>query len=211
MFKFVCIEQCNDPVLNMRLLLFFLFYFATTFVWPSWRVWRQTGHNPVVLPKDDSAYGFVGQIFRLLIALISAFAAARAFWPEGLAMALPPFAFFDTPAWQRAGWGLLVASWLIIVIAQHGMRQSWRVGIDHARPAGLVQNGLFGLSRNPIFLGMLLTLAGLFFAFPQALTLLIWAVGWVVLSVQIRLEEEFLEKQYGDDYRAYRQRVRRWI
>jgi protein-S-isoprenylcysteine O-methyltransferase Ste14 len=39
---------------------------------------------------------------------------------------------------------------------------SWRIGIDQSHRTNLVQSGVFSLSRNPIFLGMMLTLFGLF-------------------------------------------------
>jgi protein-S-isoprenylcysteine O-methyltransferase Ste14 len=72
------------------------------------------------------------------------------------------------------------------------MGKSWRIGIDEERPATLVRQGVFGLSRNPIFLGMMVTLLGLFLSIPNAVTLLVLALGVVLIQIQVRLEEEFL-------------------
>mgnify|MGYP001490612632 CR=1 FL=1 len=66
--------------------------------------------------------------------------------------------------------------------------------------------GVFRLSRNPIFLGMRLTLLGLFLVIPNAVTLAVLVLGNVLVQVQVRLEEAF-----GEVYARYREQVRRWI
>lgn len=194
----------------MFLFSFLVVYFLTTFVLPSWFVWKNTGINPVVLPKDDSVYGFVGGVFKWLIALVFTCIGSKAFAPEKVAHFLPPLGWLDHPFAHTAGWSLLIGSWLLIVAAQRTMRQSWRIGIDEKEPTELVQTGLFARSRNPIFLGMVLTMAGLFLVLPNTVTLLVAVVSWVVISVQIRLEEDFLAKQHGLAYRDYCQKVGRW-
>jgi protein-S-isoprenylcysteine O-methyltransferase Ste14 len=75
----------------------------------------------------------------------------------------------------------------------------------------LVISGLFTISRNPIFFGMILSLCGLFLATPNTLTALFLILGYVLIQVQIRLEEEFLTKEHGQKYSDYKQKVRRLI
>ena len=58
---------------------------------------------------------------------------------------------------------------------------------------------------------MILSLVGLFLATPNALTGLFLILGYMLIQIQIRLEEEFLTKQYGQKYIAYKQKVRRLI
>ena len=106
---------------------------------------------------------------------------------------------------------LLLLSLVWTVIAQGQMGESWRIGIDQSHRTNLVQSGVFSLSRNPIFLGMMLTLFGLFLVIPNALTLLTLGLGVVLIQIQVRLEEEFLARTHGDEYILYRIRVRRWI
>lgn len=91
------------------------------------------------------------------------------------------------------------------------MGESWRIGIDEERRAPLVRKGVFGLSRNPIFLGMISTLLGLFLVIPTAVTLLVLGLGVVLIQIQVRLEEEFLSGAHGRDYEEYRSDVRRWL
>lgn len=96
-------------------------------------------------------------------------------------------------------------------MAQAQMGESWRIGIDHEHQTALVRTGVFGLSRNPIFLGMTITLVGLFLAIPNALTALTFLTGVVLIHIQVRLEEEFLAQNHGQEYCQYKQQVRRWL
>jgi protein-S-isoprenylcysteine O-methyltransferase Ste14 len=52
---------------------------------------------------------------------------------------------------------------------------------------------------------------GLFLVLPNALSILVLSEGWLVLQIQIRLEEEHLVKVHGDEYEKYLHQVRRWI
>lgn len=91
------------------------------------------------------------------------------------------------------------------------MRESWRIGIDEENKTELVTNGFFAISRNPIFLGRMIANIGLFLVLPNAFTLLIIALSTVSINTQIRLEEEFLEQEFGEQYQEYKTKVRRWI
>lgn len=192
------------------LLLFVLVYFLITFVLPTWRVWRQTGVNPFVVPNDDSAHGFIGKIFRLITVLVLAAVAVNAFVP-GWNRLLLPLWYLETESLRLTGWLLLHASLAWIVLAQFQMKKSWRIGIDEKNRTELVTTGLFRYSRNPIFLGMIVTMAGLFLVLPNALTLLACVLTWVVLQIQVRLEEEFLKKMHGKPYFEYLNQTRRWL
>jgi protein-S-isoprenylcysteine O-methyltransferase Ste14 len=74
-----------------------------------------------------------------------------------------------------------------------------------------VRTGVFGISRNPIFLGMRANLLGLWLAFPNAMTLSALLLGEVLMQIQVRLEEQHLAREFGETYAAYRASVRRWI
>ncbi len=91
------------------------------------------------------------------------------------------------------------------------MRNSWRIGIDTETETELITSGLFQYSRNPIFFGMIISLLGLFLTTPNALTCLFLILGYVLIQIQIRLEEEFLTHQHGQKYLEYKQKVRRII
>ena len=85
--------------------------------------------------------------------------------------------------------------------------------IDPYEPATkLVTSGPFRLSRNPLYLSLTLLYCGvaLFFALPAAIVALPAALAILHFGV-IRREERYLESKFGDPYREYRKRVRRWI
>jgi protein-S-isoprenylcysteine O-methyltransferase Ste14 len=98
----------------------------------------------------------------------------------------------------------------VILAAQVAMGASWRIGLDQER-TGLVTSGLFGWSRNPTFLGMVAVVAGAFLVVPTAVTGIVLAAAWVAFSVQIRMEEEHLQRMHGPTYDAYCATVPRWI
>jgi protein-S-isoprenylcysteine O-methyltransferase Ste14 len=188
------------------LFAFFMVFFAIALVLPTVRVWRQTGLNPVVLPQSDDVAGFVGTYFKLLIIFLGAYLSLGAL---NVVRPIGPISLPEhTPI---VGWCLLTASIFWVVIAQFQMGISWRVGIDAETRTALIVHGLFQFSRNPIFLGMMIQLVGLFLAQPDAITFAILLTGYVLISIQIRGEEQHLMDMHGMKYREYCAKVRRWI
>ena len=76
----------------------------------------------------------------------------------------------------------------------------------------IVESGPYRFTRNPIYLGMMLGLVGLALAFDD-----LWLLAMLVpFALVIRFgvvarEEAYLERKFGDVYRRYRARVRRWL
>jgi protein-S-isoprenylcysteine O-methyltransferase Ste14 len=190
--------------------LYLLAYLGAAFFWRSFVVWKKTRVNPIVFKGTDDAHDFIGRIFKLLFALIVVVVPVYSFWPS-VYVYLMPIDWLERSWLRWTGVMLLLLSLVWTVLAQAQMGDSWRIGIDQKHPTNLVQSGVFRLSRNPIFLGMMLTLFGLFLVIPNALTLLTLALGVVLIQIQVRLEEEFLAKTHGNKYAEYRMRVRRWI
>jgi protein-S-isoprenylcysteine O-methyltransferase Ste14 len=76
----------------------------------------------------------------------------------------------------------------------------------------LVTTGIHGFSRNPIYVGMFLLYAGIGMAArsPWVLVLALPLVVILRYGVVAR-EEAYLERRFGDAYRDYKTRVRRWL
>jgi len=76
----------------------------------------------------------------------------------------------------------------------------------------LVVDGIYRRTRNPLYLGMTLVYLGLGVAAGS-----LWAIGlvapllWVINVGVVKREERYLERKFGDAYRDYKARVRRWI
>lgn len=197
-------------LLRIILPIYFIIYFGVAFILKSLVVAKQIGKNPLVLPKDDSAYGLIGLYFKLKLIAMFVYVIVYALFPTWLDKFLP-LAQLDIQAVKYVGLVILFISLAWTVIAQGHMKNSWRIGIDTDTKTELVTNGLFAISRNPIFFGMILSLVGLFLTTPNALTALFLILGYVLIQIQIRLEEEFLTKEHGQEYLSYKQKVRRLI
>lgn len=114
------------------------------------------------------------------------------------------------PIFAWAGIALIGTGGGLILAAQRAMGTSWRIGMPEERTA-LRTDGLFGVSRNPTFLGMLMLLVGAFLVAPTALAAAVLAAAFVAFSVQVRMEEAHLERLHGEPYRTYRATVPRWL
>jgi len=121
--------------------------------------------------------------------------------------------------WQQGvprieGWALPLLAW--------GYLQYKLVGTYRTREGGggpgisrpperIVSRGIYRWTRNPMYLGHLLFLLGL------ALALASWAGAAVFVAHaawfdrRVREDEERLAALFGEPYREYRRRVKRWI
>jgi len=196
----------------LRILLptYFIVYFGIAFVAKSIIVAKRIGKNPLVLPGDDSAYGLIGLYFKLTIIFMLVYVLLFAF-VSALYDNFLPVKQLDNLTIKWVGLGLLGFALIWTIIAQRHMKNSWRIGIDTETKTELITTGLFGFSRNPIFFGMIVSLVGLFLTTPNALTGLFLILGYVLIQIQIRLEEEFLTAEHGQNYLVYKQKVRRLI
>ena len=80
------------------------------------------------------------------------------------------------------------------------------------RASTLVQTGIFGITRNPMYLGMLIVLAGWAVWLGSAAALLGLPLSVLLLNgLQIGPEERILRERFGQDYVDYTARVRRWL
>jgi protein-S-isoprenylcysteine O-methyltransferase Ste14 len=197
-------------LLRYFLPLYLVVYFVTAFLWRSFVVWKKTGVNPVVFKGSDSAHDFIGRVFKVLFAVIVVVVVIYAFVPGGYEYLLP-FHWFEVRWLRLTGIVLLLISLAWTILAQAQMGNSWRIGIDDEHKTELIQSGVFSLSRNPIFVGMTLTLLGLFLVIPNVGTLVTLLVGVILIGIQVRLEEEYLIRVHGDTYLQYHRNVRRWI
>jgi protein-S-isoprenylcysteine O-methyltransferase Ste14 len=102
-----------------------------------------------------------------------------------------------------------------LAFAAAGIRDFLRAGtpVPTNEPTrALVTSGSHGRSRNPIYLGMFLVYAGIGAAAGSPWILILA----LPLAIAIRYgvvarEEAYLERRFGDAYRDYKARVRRWL
>lgn len=202
----------RESLMSLRYFLpiYLLAYFTVAFFWRSYVVWKKTGINPVVFKGTDNAHDFIGRLFKLLLAAVMTVVFVYAVIPSAYQY-LMPIQWMERVWIKATGMTLLGASFLWTVLAQMEMGTSWRIGIDSEHRTKLVQTGVFRASRNPIYIGLMATLLGLFAVIPNAIAFMVLLLGVVLINIQVRLEEEYLKTTHGDEYAAYAQRVRRWI
>src|SRR5262245_57408937 len=103
--------------------------------------------------------------------------------------------------------GFLLRVWATVHFYAHGMRV---ISLEPQRT--LITSGPYRFSRNPLYLGgnvLIFFGAGLFWGSPSALVLT--AAHLPLMDLFIRREERQLERDFGDEWRTYQRRVRRWI
>lgn len=194
--------------LDVYLLLYLVFYLIFAFAWPSIRTWKSTGINPVVFGASDNAHDYIGKMMKLIVLLLILSCLS---YPLGFSEWLSPFDYLHREWLDISGLVLIHLSLVWIAIAQSQMGKNWRIGIDQKHKTDLETDGLFQLSRNPIFLGMICSVTGLFFIQPNAVTFFVWLSSVMLIQIQIRLEEEYLTDTHGAIYLDYKRRVRRFL
>jgi len=135
----------------------------------------------------------------------------------GLALAffldwLWPIALLPAAIQVAVGFPLIGLGFLIVALA---FRRFRAVGthIEPYKPTtAIVTDGLYGVSRNPIYVAMTGIALGIAIAADNAWVVLMLVPTLVVMRIGvIAREERYLEGKFGDDYRRYKASVRRWI
>jgi len=191
--------------------LFFVLYLVLVGPWSIFSFRRRYGIDPLALGAPDPVMDFEEAYRNALFAVVLLMTGANAVRPEIQAY-LGPFPFLDRPALKLTGMLVLVLSLVLIRVSQLQLGSSWRFGIDRMHPPDeLIRHGVFARSRNPIYLGLILTGVGLFLAMPNAISLAVPNLAFVLLQSRVRIEELFMEEVFGDQYRAYRRETPRWL
>ena len=130
-----------------------------------------------------------------------------------LAAALGRFFPLGTSSWphlERLGDGLSVLGALFILTA-FGRFSRAGTSVEVGRSAAaLVTDGPYALSRNPIYLGLMLVAVGRMIGNLWVFLLLVPTL-FALQRMVIEKEEAHLESRFGEEYRRYKASVRRWL
>lgn len=142
----------------------------------------------------------------LVVAIIAGLMALTAWL-----MPMGPWHFTDATGLTL---GLFIAGVLIALAGVIGFRRA-RTTVNPMQPETsrvLVQTGIYRFTRNPMYLGFLLMLAG-YGVWLANLPALVWLIGYVLYLTQFQIipEERWLTQKFGDEFLRYRQHVRRWF
>ena len=115
---------------------------------------------------------------------------------------------------RELSWLIFAFGSLIGIIAVYAFRKA-QTTVDPGAPdkaSKLVIEGIYKISRNPMYLGMFFILLAFIIRIGNlyALPVLIIYV-WYITNYQIKPEEVALKNLFGEDYTTYLKNVRRWI
>jgi protein-S-isoprenylcysteine O-methyltransferase Ste14 len=107
---------------------------------------------------------------------------------------------------------LIIVGLSFIVLARREFAQ-YRQSMEPGHPISkIVQTGVFSISRNPLYLGIVIALSGIALVL-NALWILVLLIAAMILChfVLIAPEERYLKNKFGQEYLAYAASVRRWL
>ena len=107
---------------------------------------------------------------------------------------------------------VLLPSGCLALGAYKGMHQK-DTPFDPAKPTvAICCEGVFRISRNPMYLALVLLLTGIGFAMASPYLLMLSPLLLLVLDrMAVRPEEAYLTRKFGDAYLDYKRKVRRWL
>lgn len=118
----------------------------------------------------------------------------------------------SAPLRLSLGWALVIAGLSLMAWAGFTFARA-RTSVMPIRPARvLVRAGPYRWSRNPMYLGLTIAYVGGTLLMNSAWPMLLLPAVLISVSVLvIRREERYLHGAFGDEYREYTSRVRRWL
>jgi len=124
-----------------------------------------------------------------------------------------PFFLSFGGAWSDSAAGVLIGGGIIFMVLAVVEMRKWKTTvIPHLEAGHLVTSGIFKRSRNPIYLGDALVLAGFILRFDAPLALpLVPLFVWLIERRFVLPEEDRLRRKFRQAFHHYTQKTRRWI
>jgi protein-S-isoprenylcysteine O-methyltransferase Ste14 len=130
----------------------------------------------------------------------------------GCLMAVIPLSPIPIPAGGGIGVLLLILGFVAGYSGFSAFRKAGTPVRPGDEPTKLVASGPYRISRNPMYLGLELTLSGVFFLTKSPLFLIPPIVFFLLINfLQIPFEENLMTERFGQSYAEYCRRVRRWL
>jgi protein-S-isoprenylcysteine O-methyltransferase Ste14 len=198
-----------NSFLKWYLPIFLILYIMVSFVWPTYKTWKKTGINPITFGNEPTAHNYIGKLMKITIILLFINVIIFSLFSKAYSYLLP----FQFPNHWFFIFGVVIvhAALIFITIAQYQMGINWRIGIDELNKTTLITSGIFKISRNPIFLGMIVSVWGLFLLIPNVLSLFIAIFTYILIQIQVRLEEVYLQNVHGNEYKLYQNKTPRLL
>lgn len=124
---------------------------------------------------------------------------------------LPLMQLIDEP-WNFIGVLFIAAGLTMAAVSAGAFARAGTAIRPFEETTVLVTHGFYRFTRNPMYLGMLLVLLGIVIVLGSVSPLLVLPFFvWVIQRRFIVHEESILEEKFGEQYREFKNRVRRWL
>lgn len=190
--------------------VFLALFVGIGFGWRIWLQWRRFGHTGLAVFRSGRWSQHLREASLFAVSLLLGFQVLEAGLAPERVSRLAPIAALGHFGFAL-GAVLAFGGLVLMVRAQLEMGASWRIGVDEGSRPGLVTHGLYRWTRNPIYLAMFLAFGGLTLMLPTWITLIAFVGTLIGVQRQVREEEAYLLRTYGDEFRHYASRVGRFV
>lgn len=114
------------------------------------------------------------------------------------------------PPFEAAGVLLLYVTLLLFVIALRDLKEAWRFGIDRDQKSLLITEGIYGKIRHPIYTSLKMAVIATLLIFPNLYFVSVTIPVFAGLTLLALLEEDFLKENFGETYKKYAAKTRRF-
>lgn len=121
--------------------------------------------------------------------------------------------FFSTLPAKILGWLSMLAGLLFIIPSMRMFFKSKNTLATAMKSTRSLQStGIYGISRNPIYVSLLFLYMGIAFLFGNWWDIILApALFFILQEYVVKREEKYLERRFGADYMDYKRKVRRWL
>jgi protein-S-isoprenylcysteine O-methyltransferase Ste14 len=129
----------------------------------------------------------------------------------GLHFLLPGTIILSMP-WNLLGLVPLAGGILVNLIADSAFHKAGTTVKPYQESSTLITNGIFQISRNPMYLGFVLVLIGLAILLGTLTPWLMVLLFTILMDrTFITVEEQMLQARFGQTWSEYKAKVRRWV
>ncbi len=189
-------------------LLFFFEMFVFYLVLKSVLFYRMFKINPVKFLKVKNWREFL--VWQGMMMVLVGFGVLVVLTFSGYDTGLK-FTLLNHYMFNFLGVALTIIGFVMMVMAHQQMGKAWRMGVDEKQRNTLVSQGLYSISRNPIYVAILFQALGLVLLLKTALSLGLFIVLYISIYYVIKIEEIFLLQIFEERYTEYKKKVRRFF
>jgi protein-S-isoprenylcysteine O-methyltransferase Ste14 len=119
---------------------------------------------------------------------------------------------FQTPIFlYYSGFFIFVVAMLLLIFSLLRLGRFTKMGLPKKDKIHLQTRGIYRLSRNPMYLGLILLAISTVLMLTNPVSIILTIAGMIIHHRIILREEKYLESKFGQEYAAYRNQTRRYI